>query len=306
MVAATHIPSSKARPPGRARRRWVAYAGFGWAISYLPIHIYWALGGLTPAIGITTSSQNMRAANWGASLVILGAGLISLSLAQRWGEILPRPLRHGAAWIGGVFGILHGLAFSVAGTLRLAGVIEYPANTDLTLAQAHAYDWANLLYFEPWFAIMGLLLIGGSLYARRDGASPPVPAWMRRAGWARPVAITTLGLASLAHLVWASGADVLIPARAGDLPPRLVEFGPFNAAVAVLLAVLAGVVAGRRPAGRRYGGTALTLAGLFAVVWGVFTFDPWTFAGYGPALMAIGLLTLLPSGTARAAKEDTL
>jgi hypothetical protein len=43
-----------------------------------------------------------------------------------------------------------------------------------------------------------------------------------------------------------------------------------------------------RPARRV--GLALSLGGILLVLWGVFTFDAWTFALYGPALLAVGLL----------------
>lgn len=231
-------------------RSWLGYAGLGWALSYVPIHVYWALGGLTPSIGITESGRDLRAANWGAVLVILGGGLVCLALEQRWGQILPRALRHGAAWIGGVFGILHALAFCTVTALRLAGYLGYPGDSRFTMAQMRHYDWANLLYFEPWFAIMGALLIACSLRARRrrrTDTEPAAPAWIGRVRWLAP---------QRAHsAMW------------------------------------------------RRAGTTLTLIGLFAVVWGVFTFDPATFAGYGPALMAAGLLTLLAHTAASRTKH---
>jgi hypothetical protein len=151
---------------------------------------------------------------------------------------------------------------------------------------------------------MGVLLIGSSLSARRRAhaaaAHTGPSSWMgtRRVGWARPVSVAVLGMAVLVHLAWAAGAGLLIPARAGDAAPRLVELGQVGSyrladgVAAVLLAALAVAVARGWPSGWRRGGTALTLAGLVTVIWGVFTFDPWTFAGYGPVLMAAGLLTL--------------
>lgn len=116
------------------------------------------------------------------------------------------------------------------------------------------FDWADVLYFEPWFGIMGVLLIGSSLCARGvarvapAGNVPSTPAWMRRASWARPVSIAVLGLAALAHLAWATGTNLLLPARADDTP-RLVELGQIGSCrlvdgvAAVLLAALAAAVA---------------------------------------------------------------
>jgi hypothetical protein len=303
-VTRTAPTSLKPQAARIRRRRWLGYAGFGWALSNIPIHIYWALGGLTTSIGITTSGHDFRIANWGASLVILGAGLTCLALVQRWGEVLPRALLHGTAWVGGVLGIVHSLAFGTGEVLRLAGIVSYPDRTDFTLRQLQNFDWANLLYFEPWFAVMGVLLIGSSLSARRRARAAAADTgsssrmWTRRVGWARPVSVAVLGIAALLHLAWASGAGLLIPARAGDAAPRLVELGQIgsyrlaDSVAAALLAALALAVARGWPVGWRLGGTTLTLAGLFTVIWGVYTFDPWTFAGYGPALIAAGLLTL--------------
>lgn len=327
----TTAPASlKSRKPRDAGRGWLGYTGLGWALSFIPVHVYWALGGLTPSIGITASHQSFRAASWGASLVILGGGLTCLSLVQRWGELLPRALRHGSAWVGGAFGIVHAVAFSAVAALYLSGTVGYPAGTGLTVGQMRGYDWANLLCLEPWFGIMGLLLIGCSLQARRRARSAAAgdghagaghgdngpaghglaaPAWMRQAGWARPAALAMLGLAALANLAWASGSGVLVLARSGHTGSRLIDLGqvgPFRPAAAVAaaaLAALAVAVARRRPAGWRRGATALTLAGIFAVVWGVFTFDTWTFAGYGPALMATGLLALLADIAAHATEH---
>ena len=40
-------------------------------------------------------------------------------------------------------------------------------------------------------------------------------------------------------------------------------------------------------------GTGLSLTGIAVVVWGVFTFHPWVFAGWGPAVLAAGLAILI-------------
>jgi hypothetical protein len=295
----------KDRPAGRPYKPWIGYAGFFWALSYIPIHVYWALGGLTPAIGLTTSDHDARMANWGASVVILGAGLTSLALVQRWGTVLPAVLLRGTAWVGAVFGLLHFLAFSAASALRLVGVVGYPHDAELTPQEMDTYDIANLLYFELWFGIMGLLLIAGLRQDQRrhdPSAAPGVPslpAWVPRARWTRLLSIAVLGAVAAVHQAWAFGVDWLITARPNDAVPRLIDlaetgsYRPVASAIGGLLLTLAlAVVSGRKTAWRR-GGTGLTLAGILTVVWGVFIFDAWTFAGYGPALTGSGLLTLV-------------
>lgn len=200
----------------------LARFGFGWAVAYIPIHLYWALGGSSTDIGIDTSDASVRTANWGATVVILGAGLTCLSLAQQWGRLLPRALRSGAALIGGGFAVLHWVVFTVASSLRLGGVIGYPTDGDATPAQLRHFDWWNIGYFELWFGVMGLVLI---LCALRTRASEPVvvSSWPRTAG------------------------------------------------------------------------TALTLAGVATVIWGVFTFNAWIFGIAGPITVAAGVLVLLAS-----------
>ena len=201
--------------------RALGYAGLAWALSYIPIHVYWALGGTSDPIGITGDQAHFEAANWGACMVILGAGLVSLSLASPWGERLPGQLRRGVAWVGGVFGLAHWVLYTTYCSLRLAGVVDYPDDVDVTRRQLRGFDWANVAYFELWFGVMAVLLILG---ARRHKALGP--------------------------------ADVGLTLR-----QRV--------------------------------GTALSLAGVLVVLWGVFTFDPWLFAAGGPAVLGIGLLALV-------------
>jgi DNA-binding NarL/FixJ family response regulator len=133
------------------------YVGLCWALSFIPVHVYWAFGGLMRSIGIIKPIE--PAANWGACLLIAGAGLTCLSLTLSWGTAVPRGLRLGVAWVGGCFAVAHALVFSTVCALQLAGAIGVSHADGLTASQLHDYDWANLAYFEPWFAVMGLLLI---------------------------------------------------------------------------------------------------------------------------------------------------
>lgn len=150
-----------------SRRPWVAYAGVAWAASYLPVHLYWAVGGTWSAIGIHAVSTRFALANVAACIVIAGAGLTCLSLVQRWGSLLPGWVRHGTAWFGGVFALLHAVVFGAMAVARLVGALPYPTPGAVSTAELHAYDVANLVYFEPWFAIMGALLIASSRFGRR-------------------------------------------------------------------------------------------------------------------------------------------
>lgn len=213
--------STRSEPDVRGvSTRTLGYAGLVWALSYLPIHVYWALGGTNDRIGITGSQAHFEAANWGACVVILGAGLVSLSLTSSWGDRLPGQLRRGVAWVGGVFGLAHWVMYTAYCSLRLADVVAYPDDLDLTQHQLRGFDWANVAYFELWFGVMGTLLI---MAARRHRAS---------------------------------GAQ--------DAPLTM----------------------------RERAGTAVSLAGVLVVLWGVFTFDPWLFAVVGPVVLGLGVLAL--------------
>ncbi len=223
----THLvppPAPVLAAPARLTTRALGLLGLGWALAYVPIHVYWALGGLSPSIGITGRQEGFEVANAGACVVIIGAGLTCLALTQRWGAALPGVLLRGTAWVGGVLGLAHWGLFTGFCGLRLAGVVAYPSGGEVTRQQLRSYDWANLGYFELWFGLMGVVLI---VCARR-------------------------------HRTLAS--------RIGHHQPTT-------------------------PARRL--GTGLSLAGIAVVVWGVFTFDPWVFAVWGPALLAAGLGALV-------------
>lgn len=200
--------------------RRLGYGAAAWAASYVPIHVYWALGGTSTPLGITGDRPGFQAANWGASLVIAGAGLTCLSLTSPWGGQLPVGLRRGVARVGGVFALAHWLLYTVASSLRLTGVVGYPTDGDVTAEQLRRFDWANVGYFELWFGVMGVLLLA---CARRNRVLEP------------------------------TGPDRRLSARA-----RVA--------------------------------TVLVLAGTATVLVGLLTFQPWVFAGGGPALVAGGAL----------------
>jgi hypothetical protein len=216
----------------RLSTRALGTLGLAWALGYIPIHVYWALGGLSTPIGVTGRQSGFRMANWGACVLIAGAGLTCLALTRRRGAVLPAALRRGVAWTGGVFALAHWALYSTFCGLRVAGVIGYPDDAGLTVRQMHNFDWANLGYFELWFAVMGVLLIA---CARRNKA----------------------------------------------------------------LQVLRGTTGRGRPSVAARVGTALSLAGIATVIWGVFTFAPWIFAVCGPAVLATGLALLTITNSQR-------
>jgi hypothetical protein len=153
-------------------KRWGGYAGLVWALAYIPIHIYWALGGSAAFLGLVRTNTDFQIANWGASIVLLGAGLTAFALVRPWGRLLPRWGLLGAAWIGVVAGSLHAVAFSTVAALRLTGRMVVPDYTDVL----RGADIWNLVAFEPWFLIMGVFLAVAAVQNVRLFRGQPKPA----------------------------------------------------------------------------------------------------------------------------------
>ncbi|GAB2464393.1 hypothetical protein [Jatrophihabitans fulvus] len=123
-------------------------AGALWAAAYVPVHAYWALGGATAPFGIADPPPEWVLANGAACVLIAGAGLLSLALGRSWGRVVPA--RRGIGFAGGALALAHWALFSVL------VVVDGP---DL-------FGWWNLLVFEPWFGVMGAVLL---VLARRVG-----------------------------------------------------------------------------------------------------------------------------------------
>lgn len=126
--------------------------GACWAIAYVPIHVFWALGGTLAPFGIADPGPDWALANWAACVLIVGAGLICLSLTRRWGAVLPCVLRRRTALAAGGLALAHWAVFTV----------------QLAVTGPDLWGWWNLLVFEPWFAVMGVLLFACARRAETD------------------------------------------------------------------------------------------------------------------------------------------
>ena len=152
-----------------AARNWAGVAGCGWAIAYIPIHLYWAVTASSWPFGELPewlTAEEWRRANWGACVAIAAASLVCLALAQPWGRSFPRPVLGGLAWAGAVFALLHWVVLSAATALKVLGVSE---------GTVTSFDRWNLFVFEPWFLGMGLLLAVAAMNDRpghQGGATP--------------------------------------------------------------------------------------------------------------------------------------
>jgi hypothetical protein len=138
---------------------WSGYAVFIWSIAYMIPHLYWALGG-TMGLSLLKPSvlelPQWELINWIASAVLTIAGLIGIALIYFGNRKRFKWLLLTITWLGcsvaashGIYGIIHRL-------LQTTGVVEVesgPFNVN-----EHAYVLWDLLLFEPWFLIEGILL----------------------------------------------------------------------------------------------------------------------------------------------------
>jgi hypothetical protein len=142
--------------------RALLLAGCGllaWSLAYAVPHVYWALGGGAGLSAVAPSASALpqwRAINWAASPVLVLAGLIGAGLIWSWG----RSRRWGlalllAALAGCSIAASHGVYGIVSRVLQVAGV----TGVDGQAFDAARHPWVlwDLLVFEPWFLIEGVL-----------------------------------------------------------------------------------------------------------------------------------------------------
>lgn len=289
---------SAAPAPERPPRTWAGWAGMWWSLIYIPPHLWVAFGGTAGIMGIPDPGPEEKAANWGASVLCVGAALVSMALVKQWGRIAPRWLLIGIAWGAAAVALLHWAALSVLTALRLTGVMPYEAKDDYFTAEKLAsIDRWNLFVFEPWFLGLGVFLIIGALQSRtlakqwRHDPTPALPTWMTSTGWARLLCLLGLAVALGLHVVWATGNRLLLAPQANTGIGRLNDWWVYDIGVAVLCVLTAYLVwtNALTPLARIMSGT-ITMMGFLQVMWGVFTFDWYLFAVYGPFVTGIGLL----------------
>ncbi len=161
--------ASQQAQPRPAARVWAGQAIFVWSIGYMLPHLYWALGGTAGLALVRPEAAALpewRLINWVASVFLTAAGGLGLALAY-----LPRrPWLSGLllamAWAGCSLAASHGLDGLVNRLLQFAGLATVEG-APFGLPE-HAYVVWDLLLFEPWFLIEGLLLgLAGWCYLRQ-------------------------------------------------------------------------------------------------------------------------------------------
>ena len=139
-----------------------AYAAAAWSFIFAALSFYWALGGSflyrtqSPQILELTVNPWFLTVVWLTGLLKVVAGLLALSLVQRWGARFPVWLRLTAGWgVGLVLTFYGGANLAVRG-LMAVGMLETPASMRSAAASWHLFLW------NPWFVLGGVLFLAAA------------------------------------------------------------------------------------------------------------------------------------------------
>ena len=164
--------------------------------------MYWAVGGQLwlPGGATTTAIPALRPANWAVSVLLLVGAVLLLALARPANLRIPAGLLLAPIWIGAVVCVSHGLFGMVTKGLYVSGLhgaVNYSVG-HWTVAQKNTAAARDLLVFEPWFLLEGVLLaLAGHQFLR---TAPARRRWTV-ALLAAIAVIDVFGLAlSVAHL----------------------------------------------------------------------------------------------------------
>jgi hypothetical protein len=151
---------------------WAGYAACAWAIAYaVGVRGYQGLGGTVGLAGTFTDPAQMRRASLLAGAGIFLVGIGALALVRPWGLRLPRRLVLVPALGGSAYAAAHAFTAYVTKPLHLAGVVQLRFDGWAHRDQTAQFLW-DLLFYEPWFLGLGLLVTLGALHHhRRTGGS---------------------------------------------------------------------------------------------------------------------------------------
>ena len=162
-----------------------------WSVAYMVPHVYWALDGTIGLSALKPSAPALpewRAINWAATVVLAVPALIALALMRARPGAFKASLLI-ASLAGAAIAAGHGVYGIVYRSLTVAGVVDVDGQS--FDASRHGWVVWDLLVFEPWFLIEGLLFAGVGW-----AASPP--AWRRT--WI-VACVIGVGLATTSGLV---------------------------------------------------------------------------------------------------------
>jgi hypothetical protein len=173
---------------------WAAYAASAWAIAYaVGVRGYQGLGGTLGLPGRFEDPAAVRQASLLAGAGILLVGVGALALVRPWGLRLPRWLVIVPGLAGSVYAAAHALIAYVTKPLDLLGVIQldFPGWAELDKGALIRWD---LLFYEPWFLGLGVLVTLGTLHHyRRTGGSDRGARRLLGATVAATLALTAVG-----------------------------------------------------------------------------------------------------------------
>ena len=184
------------RTPVRAPLRWAGYAASAWAIAYaVLVRGYQAAGGTIGLSGALADEAGLRRASLLAGIFILLVGVGALAFVRPWGLRIARWLIIVPALGGSAWAIAHAVTAYVTKPLHALGVIDLEFKGWATLDEGGLILW-DLLFYEPWFLGMGVLVTLGALHHHaRTGGS--------RAGARRLLGATAAAALALSALaIW--------------------------------------------------------------------------------------------------------
>jgi hypothetical protein len=151
---------------------WAGYAAFAWAVAYaVGVRGYQGLGGKIGLAGTLEDPEGMQRASLLAGAFILLVGVGALAFVRPWGLRLPRWLVIAPALAGSAYAAAHAFTGYVTKTLDLVGAIDLEFRGWERLDEGKQIAW-DLLFYEPWFLGLGVLVTGGALHHyRRTGGS---------------------------------------------------------------------------------------------------------------------------------------
>ncbi len=156
----------------RGSSAWAGYAAFAWALAYaVGVRGYQGLGGTVGLPGTFEDPDGFRSASLLAGAFIAAAGVGSLAFVRPWGLRLPRWLVIVPALIGSAYAAAHAVAGYVTKLMHLLGIIDLEFRGWERLDEGKLIAW-DLLFYEPWFLGLGVLVTLGALHHyRRTGGS---------------------------------------------------------------------------------------------------------------------------------------
>jgi len=164
--------------PTAASRRshaWAGYAASAWAATYaIGVRGYQGLGGTVGLSGTFQDPAGMRQASLVAGAGILLVAVGALAFVRPWGLRLPRWLVIVPALTGSAYVIAHALTAYITKPLDAAGVVHLHFDGWAHRNETGQFLW-DLLFYEPWFLGLGVLVTLGALHHhRRTGGSARV------------------------------------------------------------------------------------------------------------------------------------